>query len=191
MSFRFPLISHGLRESHSAPRGNNPQSPTPEQRAATRAADLLRNTNCSNFISELISIAAGVAGQPWRGLITPSFAPLLANANGDLEPSYQGRSGRSGDVTTYGTTTNNNTIAWNREFYGLRLDDQALMTLHESLHLIPNFSDFAVAGAAHIMATRGRNNPGNVGTLEIRPLPQNISTNKSQRIADREVSSHA
>lgn len=76
-----------------------------------------------------------------------------------------GSSGRSGDVITYGTTTNNSTISWNREFYGLGLDDQALMTLHESLHLIPNFSDFAIAGAANIMATRGINNPGNAGSF--------------------------
>lgn len=76
-----------------------------------------------------------------------------------------GTSGRSGDTTTYGTTTGYNTISWNREFYSLGLDDQALMTLHESLHLIPNFSDFAVAGAAHIMATRGTNNPGNTGSF--------------------------
>lgn len=40
------------------------------------------------------------------------------------------------------------------------------MTLHESLHLFANFSDFAIAGAAHIMATRGINDPGNKGNFE-------------------------
>jgi len=149
-----------------------------------RAAGLLRNNNCSNFIAELISIAASVAGQSWSGQITPSFGPSL-DQNGNMTPSYNayyalneyeralaggrvtasGRSGRSGDTTTYGTTTNYNTISWNREFYSLSLNDRALQTLHESLHLIPNFSDFVVAGAAHIMATRGTNNPGNVGSF--------------------------
>jgi hypothetical protein len=76
-----------------------------------------------------------------------------------------GRSGRSGDTTTYGTTTNHNTISWNREFYSLGLDGQALMTLHESLHLIPNFTDLPLLAAAHIMATRGTNNPGNTGSF--------------------------
>ncbi|HEX5704122.1 MAG TPA: hypothetical protein VFX97_13045 [Pyrinomonadaceae bacterium] len=115
--------------------------------------------------------------------MTPTFGPLL-NLNGSLSPGYNayyalneyeralgdrvfasGQSGRSGNTTTYGTTTNNRTIAWNREFYSLGLTDRALMVLHESLHLIPNFSDFAIAGAAHIMATRGRDNPGNAGNF--------------------------
>jgi len=134
-----------------------------------------------------MSIAADVApSQPWAGQITPSFHTLLTNASGGLEPSYQpnaalmayggalaqgrvtasGVSGRSGNVTTFGVTTNNTTIVWNREFFTLGLDGQALMTLHESLHLIPNFSDFAIAGAAHMMASRGTNNPGNIGHFE-------------------------
>jgi len=152
--------------------------------SAIGAARLLRNNDCSNFISELISISASVAGQPWSGRITPSFGPLL-DQNGNMTPSYNayyalneyeralaggrvtasGQSGRSGDTTTYGTTTNNSTISWNREFYSLGQTDRALMVLHESLHLIANFSDFAVAGAAHIMATRGTNNPGNTGNF--------------------------
>jgi hypothetical protein len=111
---------------------------------------------------------------------------LVNDVNGNPIPSYganygineytralaagrvtaSGNSGSSGDVTTYGTTTNYTTISWNREFYNLGLDDQALQTLHESLHLIPNFSDFAIAGAAHIMATRGSNpNQGNPGSF--------------------------
>jgi len=97
---------------------------------------LLSNNDCSNFIAELISIAAGVAGQPWSGQLTPSFGPLLYDANGNPTPSYgadyalkeyqaalaggrvtaSGNSGRSGDVTTYGTTTNYKTISGTESF---------------------------------------------------------------------------
>jgi hypothetical protein len=65
-----------------------------------------------------------------------------------------GRSGVHGNYTTYGTTTGFSTIVWNTQFYSLSLDEQALMTLHESLHLFANFTDFAVADAAHMLATR-------------------------------------
>ena len=175
----------GMRPLVGPQNRTGPQNPSPEQRGSTRAAELLRDSNdCRNFIAELISIAAGVAGQAWTGQITPSFDPVR-DQNGGSTPSYgadyalgryntalaggrvtaSGVSGRSRDTTTYGTTTGNNTISWNREFYSLGLVDQALMTLHESLHLIPNFSDFVIAGAAHMMATRGTNNPGNIGSF--------------------------
>jgi hypothetical protein len=114
---------------------DRPQNPTPEQKAATRAGELLKKDKCSNFIAELISITAYVAGQPWSGQITPNLGPLI-DVNGNPIPSYganyglneymtalaagrvtaSGGSGRSGDVITYGTTTNNSTISWNREF---------------------------------------------------------------------------
>ena len=157
-----------------------PQNPTPED----RARQLLGQQDCANFIAELISLAEPLAVQT-GSRITPSFGPLLAGPNGGLTPSYDqyyglneyrravnegrvtasGNSGRSGDIITYGTTTNNSTIAWNREFYRLGRDEAARQIIHESLHLIPNFSDFALAGAASIIATRGRNNPGNTGNF--------------------------
>lgn len=79
--------------------------------------------------------------------------------------SRSNRSGVSGNLITYGTTTNNSTISWNREFYGLGLTDKALQTLHESPHLLPNFSDVAIAGAAHIISTRTESNAGNAGSF--------------------------
>jgi len=57
------------------------------------------------------------------------------------------------------------TIVWNTEFYRLTLDQQALQTLHESLHLFTNFTDFAIAGAAHMLATRNRTSPGTRGNF--------------------------
>ncbi len=48
---------------------------------------------------------------------------------------------------------------------GLSRDEAARQTLHESLHLVPNFSDRALAGAAHIIETRGPNNRGNTGNF--------------------------
>jgi hypothetical protein len=87
---------------------------------------LLKKDKCSNFIAELISITAYVAGQPWSDQITPNFGPLVNDVNGNPLPSYganyaldeytkalqTGRvtasteSGRGRDTTTYGTTTN-------------------------------------------------------------------------------------
>jgi hypothetical protein len=76
-----------------------------------------------------------------------------------------GNSGRSGNVTTYGTTRGYNTISWNREFYTLGRDDATRHIIHESLHLIPYFTDVALAGAAHMLATRNRNSPGTAGNF--------------------------
>ncbi|HEY0729433.1 MAG TPA: hypothetical protein VGD38_15240, partial [Pyrinomonadaceae bacterium] len=73
----------------------------------------------------------------------------------------------------YGSTTGFSTIVWNREFYTLGLDEQALMTLHESLHLFANFTDFAIADAAHMMATRNRNNRGTPGNFNSRDAASN------------------
>ena len=115
---------------------------------------------------------------------TPDFRPLAGGRLG-LLPSYepddalhaynsafnQGRvtaSGSSGahhDYITYGTTTGHTTIAWNTEFYRRSLDDQALQTLHESLHLFANFTDVAIAEAAHILATRNKTSPGTRGNF--------------------------
>jgi hypothetical protein len=106
--------------------------------------------------------------RPFNAPPTPDFRPLLGPSG--FEPRFQaddalqvynaafragrvtasGISGRDGNYTTYGTTTGHSTIAWNREFYPLGLNDQALMTLHESLHLYNNFTDFAIADAAHM-----------------------------------------
>lgn len=165
----------------------NPQNMSPERRASDRAAELLRNnTNCSNFIAELIALAADRAIRPFNAPPTPDFRPRLGPSG--LEPSYQAddalqvynaalaagrvtasnRSGRDGDFTTYGITTGFTSIAWNREFYNLSLDEQALMTLHESLHLFQNFTDFAIAEAAHILATRNRTSPGTPGSFNSR-----------------------
>jgi RHS repeat-associated protein len=160
-----------------------PEPQTQNTTPVDRAGQLLGQQDCANFIAELISLAASLAGQP-GGLITPSFGPLL-DPSGGLTPSFDqhyglneyqravtagrvmasGNSGRSGDVITYGTTRNYNAISWNREFYSLDRDAAARHIIHESLHLIPNFSDFALAGAASLMATRGRNNPGNTGNF--------------------------
>jgi hypothetical protein len=140
---------------------------------------LLSLRDCGNFIAELMSIGASLS----TSSTTPSFAPMLGP--GGPEPSYtqyygldvysravregrvtaSGNSGRIGDVTTYGTTRNHSTISWNTEFYALSRDDAARHMIHESLHLIQGLTDFALAGAAHIMATRGTNNPGNSGSF--------------------------
>jgi hypothetical protein len=121
--------------------------------------------------------------RPFNAPPTPDFRPLLGPSG--FEPSFQaddalqvynaafragrvtasGISGRDGNYTTYGTTTGHSTIAWNREFYPLGLNDQALMTLHESLHLYNNFTDFAIADAAHMLATRNRTSPGTRGSF--------------------------
>jgi hypothetical protein len=68
-------------------------------------------------------------------------------------------------VTKYGTTRGHSRITWNREFYSLGLVDQALMTLHESLHLFANFTDYAIADAAHILATRNETSAGELGNF--------------------------
>ncbi|HET8669931.1 MAG TPA: hypothetical protein VFM05_04700, partial [Candidatus Saccharimonadales bacterium] len=161
-----------------------PQNPSPEQAASTRAAELLRDNNdCFNFISELMALTADIAIRPFNATPTPDFRPILG-PNG-LEPSFQpdaalqayntalaqgrvtasNRSGRNGNIITYGTTTNHRTIGWNREFYGLALVDQALMTLHESLHLFANFTDFAIADAAHMLASRSTSRAGTRGNF--------------------------
>jgi RHS repeat-associated protein len=140
---------------------------------------LLSQRDCANFIAELISIGASLS----TSSTTPSFAPMMGP--GGPEPSYtqyyamdeyrkaeregrvsaSGVSGRVGDVLTYRTTTNHHTISWNREFYALGRDEAARQVIHESLHLVQGLTDFALAGAAHIMATRGLNNPGNQGSF--------------------------
>lgn len=133
--------------------GDLPQRPTPEQAASARAAELLREkTGCSNFITELIALTSVIAIQPFNAPPTPTFHPILG-PNG-FEPSFEpnigltvyngaldqgrvtasGRSGTRNNIITYGTTTGHRTIVWNAEFYALSLNDQALMTLHESLH---------------------------------------------------------
>ena len=173
----------GSRESLDP---QNPENPTPEEAASSRAAELLRdNSRCSNFITELIALTADIAIQPFNAPPTPNFLPMLSLGpllwERTFEPNIglmvynialsQGRvtasgaSGRSGNVTTYGTTTGHRTIAWHREFYALGLDDRALMTLHESLHLFNNFTDFAIADAAHMLATRNRTSPGRRGNF--------------------------
>ena len=155
-----------------------PQNPTPED----RAEELLGRQDCANFIAELISIAASLAQD--GSLLTPSFAPLR-NLNGGPTPSYDqyyglnayrravnegrvtasGNSGRDRDSITYGTATGHNTISWNREFYSLGRDEAARHVIHESLHLIPNFTDFTLAGAAHMLATRNRTSAGTTGNF--------------------------
>jgi RHS repeat-associated protein len=162
------------------------QNLTPEQRASNRAAELLQNKDdCYNFISELIGTTGTVtAVKPFGSPDTPDFRPLAGGRLG-LLPSYKpddalkaynaalrqgrvtasGRSGAHGDYITYGTTTGFSTIVWNRQFYALSLDDQALQTLHESLHLFANFTDVAIAEAAHILATRNRTSPGTRGSF--------------------------
>jgi hypothetical protein len=124
-----------------------PQNPKPEQIATTRAARFLGNTNCSNFITELISIAADFSQRGFPTFITHDFAPKT-NLNGSPEPSYgadyalnlyqtalhsgrvtaSGNSVRSGDLITYGTTSEYNIISWNRDFYSLGLDDQEFLS---------------------------------------------------------------
>jgi hypothetical protein len=145
-----------------------------------QAALLLAEQDCANFIAELISIGASLS----TSSTTPGFGPLML-PNGNIEPSYtqyyglneysravgegrvtaSGISGRSGNAITYGETRNYSTIKWNTEFYALGRDDAARQIIHESLHLIQGLGDFALAGGAHIMATRGINNPGNSGSF--------------------------
>ena len=157
--------------------------PQTGQGPVDRASELLSKQDCANFIAELISISASLA--PQSSLLTTSFGPLQT-LNGGLTPSYDqfyglnecrtavsdgrvtasGNPGRSGDVITYGTTTGHNTISWNKEFYSLGKDEGARQIIHESLHLIPNFRDFNLAGAASIIATRGPKNPGNTGNFK-------------------------
>jgi len=162
----------------------DPQNVSPEQRASNKADDILRNNqDCANFITELISQTAEIAIQPFNSPPTPDFR-FIMGLNG-FEPSYQpnaalqaynsalaqgrvtasGRSGIHGNYTTYGTTTGFSTIVWNTQFYSLSLDEQALQTLHESLHLFANFTDFSVADAAHMLATRNRTSPGTRGNF--------------------------
>jgi RHS repeat-associated protein len=162
------------------------QNLSPEQRASNRAAQLLQDKNdCYNFISELIGTTGTLtAVQLFGSPPTPDFRPLASITLG-MQPSYapddalhaynaalsqgrvtaSGNSGAHGDYITYGTTTGFRTIVWNTQFFGLGLDDQALQTLHESLHLFENFTDIAVAEAAHILATRNRTSPGTRGSF--------------------------
>jgi YD repeat-containing protein len=165
-----------------------PQNTTPEQRASTRARELISQSNdCSNFIRDLIGLAAQLRRSAFSNTFPENFDPILG-PNGDLIPSYtpdtalnayeaalsqgrvtaSGQSGVRGNVTTYGETTGNTTIIWNREFYSAGLDEQALHTLHESLHLFTNFSDFVIADAAHIIATRNRTSAGTPGNFRTR-----------------------
>jgi hypothetical protein len=130
-------------------------------------------------MSELIALTPSMAVTP-----TPDFSPRVG-LDGSLEPSFgpddalivynaalaqrrvtaSNSSGRSGNIITYGTTTGHSTISWNREFYSLGLVDQALMTLHESLHLFSGFTDLAIADAAHMLATRNENSAGTRGNF--------------------------
>jgi RHS repeat-associated protein len=178
-------IVQSLPDETTAGPTTEPEKPLEkEQKAATRAAKLLENTDCSNFMAELISIASYLVGIT-NGQLTPMFTPLTAPSANNQIPSFganyapgeyeaalaagrvapSGRTVRNGDTITFGQTTGNNIITWNKDFYDLGLDDQALQTLHESMHLIPNFSDAVIAGAASIMATRGVGNPGNTGSF--------------------------
>jgi hypothetical protein len=165
----------------------DPQNVSPERRASDRADEILRNNqNCANFIVELIAQTAEIAIQPFNAPPTPDFRPILG-PNGfhwSFEPNAalqaynsalaqgrvtaSGRSGVHGDYTTYGSTTGFNTIVWNTEFYSLSLDEKALQTVHESLHLFANFTDFSVADAAHMLATRNRTSPGTRGNFSSR-----------------------
>lgn len=152
----------------------DPPAPTPEMRAAA----LLRKDLCGNFVSELMSIAATVSNDRR----TPSFAPIASLTMG-MEPSYnqysalnayagavsQGRVSasnrqvRDGNRITYGETTNYSTIQWHTDFYALSGQEQAYHIVHESLHLIPGFSDQVLAGAAHLITSRNRTSAGDTG----------------------------
>jgi hypothetical protein len=79
-------------------------------------------------------------------------------------PSGERRTVVRGNTTTvtYGTTFQG-VVTWNNEFYALGLFDRGRQEIHESLHQIQGFSDYVLAGAAHIISTRNNNSPGNRG----------------------------
>jgi RHS repeat-associated protein len=148
--------------------------------ALGRAQEILRDQNrCADFIKSVLDNAFTIAGNQhvWgtpialrpegitdlngqtHGGLTADYAlNLYSNATDHI--SRSGRSGVNGTTTTYGTTNNYSDISWNNEFYGLTVGNAALQIIHESLHLIPNFSDAILAQAASIASGGSGNYSG-------------------------------
>jgi RHS repeat-associated protein len=147
----------------------------PRRDAFNRAKEILQTqTRCADFIKSLLNHAFSIVETqmrpfgdnritmrpPWIQNLDGSRTDLL-NANYGLNLydkaigsniTGSGKSGVKGDVTTYGTTTNNTQIAWNNEFYSLSVGAAALHIIHESLHLEAGFSDYVLAQAASLAA---------------------------------------
>lgn len=142
-----------------------PQNPTPEQSAATRAAELLQQQRCADFVRSVYDNAIAIAGgtvsftgitptnDALRGLDGRPIARPQTSATVSLD-AYNvaladGRVSASGVNigTAVGQTRNNNTITWNNAFYGLGVDDRARHTIHEGFHQIPNLNDFVLLEA--------------------------------------------
>jgi hypothetical protein len=139
-----------------------------EAAADAASQKLIDSEDCQKFMKNLIngtigsfalSYSAATEVSAWYGLNAYSQAALKGVI------SASGQSGRDGNQVTWGVTKNHfepnavlpssTTLKWNDEFYRLSTADAALQILHESLHLIPGFTDFAVARAAAKLA----NNP--------------------------------
>ena len=60
------------------------------------------------------------------------------------------------------------------------------MTLHESLHLLNNFTDLAIAEAAHMLATRTATSPGTRGNFSGQDAQSIYINDQIAHPADRE-----
>lgn len=147
-----------------------PQKPTPEQRAADRAGQMLAQQRCRDFVRSLLRKADQLATPTFGGSIRTNFSGPVG-INGQPSPNYppanyaldlyrtalaQGRVSRAathvGDSGTIGETTGFSTVQWNSEFYHMSLDEQAQHTIHESMHQEPTFDDYMLARAAGLVA---------------------------------------
>ena len=148
-----------------------PQNPTPEQRAADRAGQMLNQQRCRDFVRALLLKADQLASPTFGGPIRTRFSAPLG-LNGQPDPNYppanyaldlyrtaiaQGRVGRAGthqgDANTIGVTNSRTfVVQWNAAFYSLSSDERAQHTIHESLHQEPTFNDNTLARAAGLVA---------------------------------------
>lgn len=140
-----------------------------EDKAKEKAAEMLKKEECGEFMAALMQLTSQVAQDPVDrgqiGPLTPRFylAPpspdyalnLYATALNSTIVSADDVPGKHGNVITIGETTwvgFDVTLTWHKEFFDLGPIEAAQQTLHESLHLIPNFDDIVLANTAARMA---------------------------------------
>jgi hypothetical protein len=147
------------------PAQGSTQNPTPEESAATRAAELLQRSRCADFVRSVYDNAIAIAGgrvSPFG--ITPTadvllgldgrplpLPPTSATVSLDAykEALAAGRVSASGtnQGTAAGQTSGFRSIVWHKIFYDLDVDDRARHTIHEGYHMIPNIDDFVLLAA--------------------------------------------
>jgi RHS repeat-associated protein len=145
--------------------GEAPPNLIIERAAAARAAQLLQQQRCADFVRNVYDNAIAILGgtvSPFGitptndapvGMdgraVAPSQTPASVSLNLYNTALAEGRVSRSGTNigTAVGQTRNYNTITWNNVFYGLGMDDRARHTIHEGFHQIPNVTDFVLLEA--------------------------------------------